>query len=200
MKQEHIDKIKSYYDKAGEFKLNDRYSGEQGAVYTKDGDKYHWLVLEQKGKSGLEVRQTDGQGRITARDAYASEKNTVKCTGVKRLKEEGKGMVSFSADEINLIYQFGENGREGTLANLKGIEPGITDAATKEIVGTTIHKLSGLSEKSCTELISTTKNRKTAERDSSIRERLSKAKEQLKMPTINGEKKREQPKREGMEL
>lgn len=200
MKQEHIDKIKSYYDKAGEFKLNDRYSGEQGAVYTKDGDKYHWLVLEQKGKSGLEVRQTDGQGRITARDAYASEKNTVKCTGVKRLKEEGKGMVSFSADEINLIYQFGENGREGTLANLKGIEPGITDAVTKEIVGTTILKLSGLSEKSCIELISTTKNRKMAERDSSIRERLAKAKEQIKRPTINGEKKREQPKKEGMEL
>lgn len=200
MKQEHTDKIKSYYDKAGEFKLNDRYSGEQGAVYTKDGDKYHWLVLEQKGKSGLEVRQTDGQGRITARDAYASEKNTVKCTGVKRLKEEGKGMVSFSADEINLICQFGENGREGTLANLKGIEPGITDAVTKEIVGAAIHKLSGLSEKSCTELISITKNRKTAERDSSIRERLSKAKEQLKRPTINGEKKREQPKKEGMEL
>lgn len=200
MKWEHIDKIKSYYDKAGEFKLNDRYSGEQGAVYTKDGDKYHWLVLEQKGKSGLEVRQTDGHGRITARDSYEGAKNTVKCTGVERLKAEGKGMVSFSADEINLIYQFGENGREGTLANLKEIEPRITDADTKEIVGATIHKLSGLSEKSCTELISATKNRKTAERDSSIRERLSKAKEQLKRPTINGEKKREQPKKEGMEL
>lgn len=200
MKREHIDKIKSYYDKAGEFKLNDRYSGEQGAVYTKDGDKYHWLVLEQKGKSGLEVRQTDGHGRITARDSYEGAKNTVKCTGVERLKAEGKGMVSFSADEINLIYQFGENGRGGTLANLKEIEPRITDADTKEIVGATIHKLSGLSEKSCTELISATKNRKAAERDSSIRERLSKAKEQLKRPTINGEKKREQPKKEGMEL
>lgn len=200
MKQEHIDKIKSYYDKAGEFKLNDRYSGEQGTVYTKDGDKYHWLVLEQKGKSGLEVRQTDGHGRITARDSFEGAKNTVKCTGVERLKAEGKGMVSFSADEINLIYQFGENGREGTLANLKAIEPRITDAVTKEIVGTTILKLSGLSEKSCTELISTTKNRKMAERDSSIRERLAKAKEQIKRPTINGEKKREQPKKEGMEL
>ena len=200
MKREYIDKIKSYYDKAGEFKLNDRYSGEQGAVYTKDGDKYHWLVLEQKGKSGMEVRQTDGHGRITARDSYEGAKNTVKCTGVERLKAVGKGMVSFSADEINLICQFGENGREGTLANLKGIEPGITDAVTKEIVGTTILKLSGLSEKSCIELISTTKNRKTAERDSSIRERLAKAKEQIKRPTINGEKKREQPKKEGMEL
>ena len=200
MKQEYIDKIKSYYDKTGEFKLNDRYSGEQGAVYTKDGDKYHWLVLEQKGKSGLEVRQTDEQGRITARDSYESVKNTVKCTGVGRLKTEGKGMVLFSADEINLIYQFGENGKESTLANLKEIEPRITEAATKEIVGATIHKLSGLSEKSCIELISTTKNRKIAERDSSIRERLAKAKEQIKRPIINGEKKREQPKKEGMEL
>ena len=200
MKQEYIDKIKSYYDKTREFKLNDRYSGEQGAVYTKDGDKYHWLVLEQKGKSGLEVRQTDGQGRITARDSYESVKNTVKCTGVGRLKAEGKGMVFFSADEINLICQFGENGREGTLANLKEIEPRITDAVTKGIVGATIHKLSELSEKSCAELISTTKNRKIAERDNSIRERLAKAKEQIKRPTINGEKKREQPKKEGMEL
>ena len=200
MKQEYIDKIKCYYDKTGEFKLNDRYSGELGAVYTKDGDKYHWLVLEQKGKSGLEVRQTDGQGRITARDAYESVKNTIKCTGVGRLKAEGKGMVSFSADEINLIYQFGENSKESTLANLKEIEPRITDAVTKEIVGVTIHKLSELSEKSCIELISTTKNRKIAERDSSIRERLAKAKEQIKRPTINGEKKREQPKKEGIEL
>ena len=68
-------------------------------------------------------------------------------------------MVSFSADEINLIYQFGENGREGTLENLKEIEPRITDAVTKEIVGAAIHKLSGLSEKGCTELIYATKNR-----------------------------------------
>lgn len=54
--------------------------------------------------------------------------------------DEGGRMVSFSADEINLIYQFGENGREGTLANLKEIEPRITDAVTKEIVGAAIHK------------------------------------------------------------
>lgn len=97
-------------------------------------------------------------------------------------------MVSFSADEINLIYQFGENGREGTLANLKEIEPRIANAVAKEIIGATIHKLSGLSEKICMEFISTTKNLKAAERGSSIRERLAQAKEQIKRPTINGEK------------
>jgi len=36
------------------------------------------------------------------------------------------------------------------------------------IVGSTIHKLSVLSEESCSELIFSTKNRKLAERDSSI--------------------------------
>ena len=198
MEQEHIDKIKGYYDMAGEFKQNDRYSGAQVIVYTKDDDRYHWLVLEQKSGNRLEVRQTDAQGRITARDSYEITRKTVKCTAVERLSAEG--MVSFNADEINLIYQFGEKGRKGTLANLKEIKPRITDSVTKEIVGSTIHKLSGLPEKSCIELISATKNRKMAECDSSIRERLAKSKEQIKRPTINGEKKREQPKKEGLEL
>lgn len=148
MKQEDIDKIKSSYDKTGEFKLNDRYSGEQELVYTKDGDKYHWLVLEQKGENGLEVRQTDGQGRIISRDSYESVQNIVICTGVERLNAEGKEMMSFSAYEINLINQFGENNREGTLANLKEIKSGITDIVTKKIVENFIHKLSRLSDKS----------------------------------------------------
>ncbi len=88
MRQEHIDKIKGYYDTAGEFKQNDRYSGEQGTVYTKDGDRDHWLILEQKSGNGLEIRQTDAQGRITARDSYEIARNTVKCTAVERQSAE----------------------------------------------------------------------------------------------------------------
>lgn len=98
---------------AGEFKQNDRYSGEQGAVYTKDGDRYHWLVLEQESGNRLEVWQTDAQGRITARDSYEIARNTVKCTAVERLSAEG--MVSFNPDEINLIYQFGEKAGKARL-------------------------------------------------------------------------------------
>lgn len=198
MKQEHIDRIKGYYDTAGEFKQNDRYSGEQGNVYTKDGDRYHWLVLEQKSGNRLEVRQTDTQGRITARDSYEIARNTVKCTAVERLSAEG--MVSFNSDEINLIYQFGEKCREGTLASLREIEPGIADDAIRKVVGGTIQKLSGLSEESCRELITSTKNRNLAERDYSIRERLAKAGKQLKKPPIRGENIRKQTKREGVEL
>lgn len=96
-----------------------------------------------------------------------------------KVKCRRKRMALFSADEINLIYQFGENGREGTLAILKEIKTGIADDATRKIVGGTIRKLSGLSEESCGELISSTKNRKLVESDCSIRELLAKTKEQF---------------------
>ena len=69
MKQEHVEKIKGYYDRNGEFKKNEKYSGKDKAVYTKDGDKYHWLVMKPKGASVMEVSQTDTHGRITARGA-----------------------------------------------------------------------------------------------------------------------------------
>lgn len=179
MKREQIEKIKGYYDSRGEFKKNSQYSGEQGIVYTKAGDNAHWLIIEQKGEIGAEVRQTDDTGRITARDTYESVRNTVKCTGVSRKRAEGKGMVRFEPDEINLIYQFGENGRQGTVDMLKAIEPKIADRLTKGIVSSTIHKLSALSEESCSELISSTENRKLAERDSSIRKRLADAQKKV---------------------
>lgn len=136
--------------------------------------------MEQKGENKAEVRQTDDTGRITARDSYESVRNTVKCTGVSRKKENDKGMVRFSPDEINLIYQFGGGGRSDTVDVLKSIEPRIADELTKRIVGSTIHKLSVLSENSCSELISSTKNRKIAERDSSIKNRLAKAGEHVR--------------------
>ena len=179
MKREHIEKIKGYYDSRGEYKKNSQYSCEQGIVYTKAGDNAHWLIIEQKGEIGAEVRQTDDTGRITARDSYESVRNTVKCTGVSRKRAEGKGMVRFEPDEINLIYQFGENGRQGTVDMLKAIEPKIADRLTKGIVSSTIHKLSALSEESCSELISSTENRKLAERDSSIRKRLADAQKKV---------------------
>lgn len=190
MKRGHIEKIKGYYDSRGEYKKNSQYSCEQGIVYTKAGDNAHWLVIEQKGEIGAEVRQTDDTGRITARDTYGSVRNTVKCTGISRQKESGKGMVRFSPDEINLIYQFGGEGKRDTVDTLKSIEPRIADELTKRIVGRTIQKLSLLSENSSSELISSTKNRKLAERDSSIRNRLAKAGEHVRKSKIDRDKNR----------
>lgn len=64
MKQEYIDRIVSCYGNTGEFKINEKYSRPHETVYTKDGDKYHWLVAEQKGSGSVEVRQTDEHGKI----------------------------------------------------------------------------------------------------------------------------------------
>lgn len=97
-------------------------------------------------------------------------------------------MVGFSADETNLIYQFGENGKTGTLVMLKELLPRIKDIDTRRTVSLTIDKLSSLSPEVCSMLISSVKCRKAYERDHSIRERLAKAKEQIKQSRTNEQK------------
>lgn len=180
MKQEHEEKIKSYYDRTGEFKKNEKYSGRDKTVFTKDSDKYHWLVMEPKGASGMEVHLTDMHGRITARDTYESVRNVVNCTGIERLCEDGRGMVRFTSDDAVLINRFGGNGRKDTASNFEKAMQGSQDGYEKKIIGRAACKLSELSEESCAELIATTKNRKLSERDFSVRYRLSKIREQRK--------------------
>lgn len=175
-----MEKIKGYYDRTGEFKENERYSGRDKTVFTKDGDKYHWLVMEPKGASGMEVHLTDTHGRITARDTYESVRNVVSCTGIERLCEDGRGRVRFTADEAALINRLGGNGRKDTASNFEKAMQGSQDGYEKKIIGRAARKLSELSEESCTELIATTKNRKLSERDFSVRYRLSKIREQRK--------------------
>ena len=89
MEQGHIDRIVGCYGSAGEFKINKKYSRPHETVYTKDGDKYHWLVVEQKGFGNAEVRQTDEHGKITAWDTY----------------ESSGGAVRFGVDEIKTIRE-----------------------------------------------------------------------------------------------
>ena len=104
MEQGHIDRIVNYYG-AGEFKINKKYSRPHETVYTKDGDKYHWLVAEQKGFGSVEVRQTDEHGKITAWDTYESSGDTVRWTCAERLRAEGRGTVRFGMDEIKTIHE-----------------------------------------------------------------------------------------------
>ena len=164
--------------------------------------KEQWLVLEQKSQCKVEVRQTDRHGTITARDNYELTRNIPKCVGVERLCEGANIQIPFNADEINLIYQFGEQGKTETCASLSAILPQIKDSDTKQIVSTTLKKLNSLSEETCAELTATTKRRKITERDHSIKTRLAKAKEQSKQPTVaEGKKHRTHSKRKGdMEL
>ena len=110
--------------------------------------------------------------------------------------------MSFNADEINLIYQFREQSKAEMCANLSAILPKIKDRDTRQIVKSTLKKLNALSEETCAELTATIKRRKLIECDHSIKERLAKAKEQLKEPTVaEGKQQRIEGKgKAGMEL
>ena len=150
-------------------------------------------MLEQKSQCEVEARQTDNHGTITARDNYGLTRNLPKCVGVEHLCEDAymhaNFQIPFNVDEINLIYQFGEQGKAETCASLSAILPQIKDSDTKQIVSDTLKKLNVLSEETCAELTATTKRRKLTERDHSIRTRLARAKEQAKQPTVSEGKK-----------
>lgn len=188
MKDSQTKQIKEFYDENAEYQRNDRYSDTSQSVFTKPDDKYHWLVMKPKGADAVEVHLTDEQGVITARDNYQSQRNTIKCTSMERLSNDKK-MIPFSEDEINILYQFGEGGKDGTLAIMNQILPRICDEATKGIVKDVIDKIDRIAPEICSKLISSVKCRKISERDSSIRERLAKAQKKVKAPINNGEKK-----------
>ena len=181
--------ILDYYSTTDKYIRSKTHSNAHQSVFTKESDKYQWLVLEQRSQCEVEVRQTDNHGIITARDNYELTRNLPKCVGVECLCEGANVQIPFNADEINLIYQFGEQSKAETCASLSAILPQIKDDNTKQIVSTTLKKLNSLSEETCVELTVTTKRRKLTERDHSIKARLAKAKEQTKQPTVAEEKK-----------
>jgi hypothetical protein len=189
MKDSQTKKILGFYDENAEFVRNDRYSDSSQTVYTRPDDKYHWLVAKPQGKNRLEVHQSDEHGVITARDTYESQKNAFKCVDVERLQADGKHRVHFSEDEVNLVYQYGEGGKDTMLAMLNQILPRIKDPILKDIVTQTADKVSSLAPEVCASLISSVKNRKIYERDCSIRERLAKAKAQSKQSVTSEQKK-----------
>ena len=200
MNKEQEQRIVDYYSTADKYIRSKLHSNAHQSVFTKENDKYQWLVLEQKSQNQVEVRQTDNHGTITARDNYELTRNIPKCVGVERLCKDVNMQIPFNADEINLIYQFGEQSKAETCANLSAILPQIKDSDTKQIVSTTLKKLNSLSEESCMELTATTKRRKLTERDHSIKTRLARAKEQSKQPTVTEGKKRRTHSKGDMEL
>ena len=198
MNKEQEQQIVDYYSTADKYIYSKLHSNAYQSVFTKENNKYQWLVLEQKSHNQVEVRQTDNHGTITARDNYELTRNIPKCVGVERLCEGANIQIPFNADEINLIYQFGEQSKAETCASLSAILPQIKDSDTKQIVSTTLKKLNSLSAETCAELTATTKRRKIAERDHSIKTRLAKAKEQSKQPTVaEGKKHRTHSKGKG---
>ena len=188
MKQNQIQTILGFYDRDHEFQKNERYSDRSQSVYTKPDDNSHWLVAIPHDNNRLEIHQTDEHGVIIAKDHYENKGNTVSCLSVERLQESSRKMIAFTPDEINMIYQYGENGKPELLAMLHEILPRIKDADTARMVSQTIDKISSLSPEACSMLISSVNCRKIYERDHSIRERLAKAKEQSEQTRTNEQK------------
>lgn len=179
MKEYQMQTIIGFYDQNQEYRRNEKLSNSQETVYTKDTNHSDCLVAIPQNDNRLEIHQTDEQGLIVARDIYESEGNKWVLSSAERLKEDGKGMVMFRTDEINLIYQFGDATKEDTLATMKAMLSRIKEAETGRIVCDTIDKLTALSPESVSKLISSVKNSKIYERDYSIRDRLARAKRQV---------------------
>ena len=134
MNKRQEQQIVDYYSTTDRYIRSDRYSDSNQTVFTKENDRYQWLVLEQKSQHDVEIRQTDSHGTITTRDNYELTRNIPKCVGVERLCKDANMQIPFTADEINLIYQFGEQSKAETCAHLSAILTQIKDNDTKQIV------------------------------------------------------------------
>lgn len=146
MNKRQEQQIADYYSTADKYIRSKAHSNVHQTVFTQKNNKYQWLMLEQKSQCGVELKQIDKHGTITARDNYELTRNLPKCVGVERLCEGTNMQIPFNADEINIIYQFGEQGKAETCAHLSAILAQIKDSHTKQIVSTTLKKLNALSE------------------------------------------------------
>ena len=88
-----------YYSTTDKYIRSKPHSNAHRSVFTKENDKYQWLVLEQKSQTQVEVRQTDNHGTITARDNYELTRNLPKCVSVERLCKDVNMQIPFNADK-----------------------------------------------------------------------------------------------------
>ena len=79
MNKKQEQQILDYYSTTDKYIHSKTHSNAHQTVFTKESDKYQWLVLEQKSQCEVEVRQTDSYGTITARDNYELTRNIPKC-------------------------------------------------------------------------------------------------------------------------
>lgn len=147
-------------------------------MYTKDGDKYHWLVAERKDPGSVEIRQTDEHGKITAWDTYESSSGNVQWMCAERLRAEGRGAVRFGMDEIKTIRH--------------AVSSGTGCQFPQSIEG----RLSALSGEICEGLLVTAAAHGMPEQRPSVRKRMAEIKEKRKNQEHGREKR--QKKQKGM--
>lgn len=79
--------------------------------------------------------------------------------------------MDFTKDELNMVYQFGADTKADTLKELQQIQPYLRDRKLRDIVDSTLQKLSSMSETECQKFIVEIRQQFIAERDRSIEER-----------------------------
>lgn len=156
--------IVDYYSTNDRYIYNRKYSVPMQDVYTKENDKNRWLTLEQISTTQIEVRQTNSNGHITARDLFELTGNIPKLLSSERiLITERYKEVNFNEDDINVICQYGGSSKEETCRNISDMLLTIKDKAAMNMAGATMGKLNLLPAESCEGLIAVIKRWKNRE-------------------------------------
>lgn len=95
MTEKEIEKqLHRLYDPEGKYRINQKYSSSDKHVYTREGDKYHWLTISRTGKNMYSVTKTDASGLITMRDRYQNDENSLRCISKERLvTKQGRSVL-----------------------------------------------------------------------------------------------------------
>lgn len=169
VKENYIDEqikhmIVDYYSTNDRYIYNRKYSVPMQDVYTKENDKNRWLTLKQISTTQIEVRQTNSNGYITARDLFELTGNIPKLLSSERiLITERYKEVNFNEDDINVICQYGGSSKEETCRNISDMLLNIKDKAAMNMAGATMGKLNLLPAESCEGLIAVIKRWKNRE-------------------------------------
>lgn len=168
--------IAGYYNGQSDYEKNGKFSDRYTTVYTSPLDK-GWLSVENKGGTAVEVRLTDNEGFITARDNYSVVGGEAVIKSAERQVKDGTAMVFFLPEELSILQSFGEECSKDTTDHLRIIAPLIKDEQARNIALRTADKIDMLSEATYTELFRTTNRRYEMKQELSIRQKLTKARE-----------------------
>ena len=98
------ERIAGYYNGQSDYRKNNTYSDRYTTVYTSDQGK-GWLVIEKKGDTAVEVRLTDNEGFIIARDAYNINQEVVTIKSAERKGRDDTTMVTFLPEELSILWR-----------------------------------------------------------------------------------------------
>ena len=145
MDKKAVDSIKKYYDLDNRIELNPIYSRRDDLVFTRPGDKYHWLSFRSYCAGEIQVTQTDGHGLITARERFLVTQRGIKCTGIERKSGDGL-FVSFSQGEMKLICESNAKNAEEAATMIERMAKNEGNAEARAIKEMLVFKLKCLPE------------------------------------------------------